>query len=80
MTYDQEIAIDVIEIVKKATKSNEINTKSSMLNTENWDSLAYMTIVSELELNYAIEVTQENIQSFDSIESILTLLESDKSK
>ena len=80
MTYDQEIATDVIEIVKKATKSNEINTKSSMLNTENWDSLAYMTIVSELELNYAIEVTQENIQSFDSVESILSLLESDKSK
>ena len=80
MTYDQEIALNVIEIVKKATKSNEINTKSSMLNTENWDSLAYMTIVSELELNYAIEVTQENIQSFDSVESILSLLESDKSK
>ena len=80
MTYDQELAHNVIEIVKRATKSNEINTKSSMLNTENWDSLAYMTIVSELELNYAIEVTQENIQSFDSVESILTLLESDKSK
>lgn len=80
MTCNQEIALNVIEIVKKATKSNEINIKSSMLNTENWDSLAYMTIVSELELNYAIEVTQENIQNFDSVESILSLLETDKSK
>ncbi len=80
MTYDQEIVLNVIEIVKKSTKSNEINTKSSMLNTENWDSLAYMSIVSELELNYAIEVTQENIQNFDSVESILSLLEANKSK
>jgi acyl carrier protein len=80
MTYDQEIVLNVIEIVKKSTKSNEINTKSSMLNTENWDSLAYMSIVSELELNYAIEVTQENIQNFDSVESILSLLEANKPK
>ena len=78
MKYDSELTSSLIEIVKKATKSNEINIESSMFNTENWDSLAYMSIVSELELNYGIEITQENIQSFDSVKSILSLLEVEK--
>ncbi len=36
-----------------------------------WDSLAFMSIVSRVEVEFQIEASPSNIQSFESIDGIL---------
>lgn len=75
MILDREELIQkLIEIVKKLTRSSEVNSDSSTENLTQWDSLAYMAIISELEITYGVNVTQENIDKFDSIENIADLI------
>tara|TARA_B110000008_G_C16942630_1_gene553124 strand:- start:1447 stop:1683 length:237 start_codon:yes stop_codon:yes gene_type:complete len=70
----EELIQELIEIVKKLTRSSEVNSDSSTENLTQWDSLAYMAIISELEITYGVNVTQENIDKFDSIENIADLI------
>ena len=70
----EELIQELIEIVKKLTRSSEVNSDSSTENLPKWDSLAYMAIISELEITYEVNVTQENIDKFDSIENIADLI------
>ncbi len=75
MVNDKEKIIqDLIEIVKKTVRSNKVNRDSSTKNLAQWDSLAYMAIISEVELLYDLPVTQDNIEKFDSIQSIADLI------
>lgn len=69
-----ELVEDVIAIVKKFTRNNNVISSSSMANLNQWDSLAYMAITSEIELTYGVLITQDNIQKFDSIQSIIQLI------
>lgn len=76
MTDDQEkLTQSIIDIVKAVTRCNEVNSSSSTENLSQWDSMAYMAIISEVELNYGVEITQNNIQKFDSIQSIVRLIQ-----
>lgn len=75
MVNDEEKIIqDLIEIVKKTVRSNTVNRDSSTKNLPQWDSLAYMAIISEVELLYDLPVTQDNIEKFDSVLSIAYLI------
>ena len=74
MTDDQEkLTQSIIDIVKAVTMCNEVNSSSSTENLSQWDSMAYMAIISEVELNYGVEITQNNIQKFDSIQILFSL-------
>ena len=76
MIDDQEkLTQSIIDIVKAVTRCNEVNSSSSTENLSQWDSMAYMAIISEVELNYGVEITQNNIQKFDSIQSIVHLIQ-----
>ena len=51
---------NIIDIVKEATRNNQIDENTSR-EPSAWDSLAYMSIIAEVEVNYDIEITEENI-------------------
>ena len=61
----------VIEIVSQVCRSNEINQNSSQENTPEWDSLAYLVICSELQLEFNLKIDESNFDKLSSIESIV---------
>jgi len=65
---------EIIDIVKTVTRSDLVDGDSSIENLSNWDSLAYMSIISEIEINYEVEVNEKNINSFNSIKSIVDIV------
>tara|TARA_B110001454_G_C12572931_1_gene372698 strand:- start:104 stop:343 length:240 start_codon:yes stop_codon:yes gene_type:complete len=76
MNHDyEELTQSIIRIVKNITRYSEVNRDSSTQSLSQWDSLAYMSILSEVELKYEVEVTEENINDFDSIESIVNIVQ-----
>jgi|TARA_B110000240_G_C13279387_1_gene359400 acyl carrier protein len=75
MIHDQiKLTHDLVEIVKKLTRSSQVDSNSSTENLPQWDSLSYMAIISEIEVIYEVSVTQDNIEKFDSIKSIAKLI------
>ena len=71
---NENLVSSIIDIVKEATRNNQIDENTSRENLPAWDSLAYMSIIAEVEVNYDIEITEENISSFDSIKSIVEII------
>lgn len=69
-----ELTQEIIDIVKTVTRSDLVDGDSSIENLSNWDSLAYMSIISEIEINYEVEVNEKNINSFNSIKSIVDIV------
>ena len=61
----------VITLVSTALNVNSINLKSSQENTSEWDSLAYLSVISTLEEEFEIEITEKNINNFGSVKNIL---------
>ncbi len=74
MGNKEDLTNNVIDIVKKITKCNNIDKYSSQENINQWDSLAYMSIISDIELKYKIIITQDNLIQFNSIQSIVNLI------
>ena len=61
----------VITLVSTALNVNSINLQSSQENTSEWDSLAYLSIISAMEEEFEIEITEKNINNFGSVKNIL---------
>jgi len=74
---DNEVLGNIISIVKTATRNNDITADSTQENTQGWDSLAYMSILSEIEAVYDVTISQDNIQEFNSIHSIAGIIYKD---
>ena len=60
-----------ITLVSTALNVNSINLQSSQENTSEWDSLAYLSVISAMEEEFEIEITENNINNFDSVKNIL---------
>ena len=71
---NEELTRRVIAIVKETTQAKHVNEFSTVDNLPNWDSLAYMTVVAAVEDEFKIQVNQENITEFDSVEKIVKIL------
>ena len=61
----------VITLVSTALNVNSINLQSSQENTSEWDSLAYLSIISAMEEEFEIDITEKNINNFGSVKNIL---------
>ena len=61
----------VITLVSTALNVNCINLQSSQENTSEWDSLAYLSVISAMEEEFEIEITEKNINNFGSVKNIL---------
>ena len=75
---NDEILENVIAIVKQATRSEDVDKSSSIENFPKWDSLAYMSVVGEVEIKFGIEITELNINDFNSIEAIVDIVKNQK--
>ena len=71
-----EIEEKVISIVSNSLNVKNIDLQSSQDNTLAWDSLGYLSIMCAMEEEFAIEISQENINSFGSIHEILNMINS----
>lgn len=61
----------VITLVSTALNVNSINLQSSQENTSGWDSLAYLSVMSLMEEEFEIEISEKNINNFGSVKNIL---------
>ena len=61
----------VITLVSTALNVNSIDLQSSQENTSEWDSLAYLSVISTLEEEFEIEITEKNINNFGSVKNML---------
>ena len=61
----------VITLVSTALNVNSIDLQSSQENTSEWDSLAYLSVISIMEEEFEIEITEKNINNFGSVKNIL---------
>ena len=62
---------NVISKVSTILNVKNIDLQSSQANTPEWDSLAYLSVLSAVEEEFAIEISQENINNFSSVQKIL---------
>lgn len=67
----------VLEIVNDVL-NEDVNEDSSVQNTASWDSLAYMAILSCIEDEFGLEVSENNINNFDSVTNIISEIENGK--
>lgn len=49
----------VIALLSTALNVNSINLQSSQENTSEWDSLAYLSILSAMEEEFEIDITEK---------------------
>ena len=61
----------VITLVSTALNVNNITLQSSQENISEWDSLAYLSVISAMEDEFEIEITEKNINNFGSVKNIL---------
>ena len=61
----------VITLVSTALNINSIDLQSSKENTSEWDSLAYLSVISAKEEEFEIAITEKNINNFGSVKNIL---------
>jgi acyl carrier protein len=61
----------VIAVVSNTLNVKNIDLQSSQENTSEWDSLAYLSLISAMEEEFEIEITEKNINNFGSVKNIL---------
>jgi len=71
----KRILTSPFDIVAKALEINrdEINEHSAMGETPNWDSLNHVVLIGELESSYGIEIPNEDIEKYVTMEAIIQL-------
>ena len=60
------------EIVCEVLNIDEIDDNAKQEDYIEWDSLAYLSIISELEVQFNINISSKNINNFGSVQNILT--------
>ena len=70
---EQIISSQVRSIVAKAInlKFDEVSSMASQEDFSEWDSMAYLTILSNIEDEFDISISGENIDKFGSISQII---------
>ena len=49
-----------------------VNIDSSQENFQAWDSLGYLSVLSAIEDEFQIDINQDNINNFGTVENIIT--------
>lgn len=64
----------VLEIMREVFDMDEISTDASQKNCERWDSLHHLTLASELEDAFDIELEPEEIAEMTDFSRVIALL------
>ena len=71
MKEDSNELIKIKEIICRVLNIDEIDDSAEQEDYIEWDSLAYLSIISELEDKFNINISSKNINNFDSVQNIL---------
>ena len=69
---EKEIQEKVIKLIANTLNIDEISIEDSQDNILEWDSMAYLSILACLEDEFGLVISQDNINNFVSIKSIIT--------
>tara|TARA_Y100000294_G_scaffold126802_1_gene118275 strand:+ start:431 stop:637 length:207 start_codon:yes stop_codon:yes gene_type:complete len=61
---ENEIENKIIAILSDVLNKDKINSETSQDNTEEWDSLTYLTILTHLEKEFNIDINEKNIYQY----------------
>ncbi|MDC1418103.1 acyl carrier protein [Candidatus Thioglobus sp.] len=77
MKNNQNILHHIQSIIAEALNVTieKVSPEASQENFSEWDSMAYLTILSCVEDEFEISVSQENIDNFGSIPQIIDEIE-----
>jgi len=66
----------VLEIMCETFGVDDVSTSVSQKNCEQWDSLRHLTLASELEEAFDLELEPEEIAEMTDFERVITMLKS----
>lgn len=72
---NHEISKKVETLLLEVLNIETLPINASTENIDEWDSLAYLSIVSKLEKKFKLKIYQENINKFNSIKNIVKEIE-----
>jgi acyl carrier protein len=76
MKMSSEKLLDRIKkILSEILGSDDIPDDASQNDFTEWDSLAYLSVVAQLESEFVIEISENNINNFGSIPDIIKEIE-----
>lgn len=71
MTIENNTLKNVKKLLVEELNIDSISDSDSQSTIPEWNSLAYMSIVSRVEDEFNIEATEKNIESFDTVMNIV---------
>lgn len=66
----------VLEIMREVFDLQEVSTDASQKNCDRWDSLRHLTLASELEEAFDIELEPEEIAEMTDFQRVIAMLQS----
>jgi len=66
----------VLEIMREVFGQQEVNTDVSQKNCDRWDSLRHLSLASELEEAFDIELEPEEIAEMTDFQRVVSMLQS----
>ena len=66
----------VLDIMREVFGTEEVTTDSSQKNCEQWDSLHHLTLSSELEEEFDLDLEPEEIAEMTDFSRVIAMLES----
>lgn len=66
----------IIEILKKTLQSETLSAGATQSNTPTWDSLKHLNVIIELEIEFDVEFSPEEIARMKSVSVIEEVLKS----
>ena len=64
----------IIEIISRVLENDDVNINSTMLNTDNWDSLNHLHIIVMLKEELEIDFSPKDIANSKSVKSIIQII------
>ncbi|HOA80929.1 MAG TPA: acyl carrier protein [Defluviitaleaceae bacterium] len=74
MNFEEEI----LEIAKRVLKTDQVDLSTNRENIDEWDSLAHLQIISEVEDKFAISIPFEEVSDIKSLSDFLKYIERSK--
>lgn len=74
---EEKIKNDVLSLIAEAleTTTDNLNLESSVGNTDNWDSIHQLMIISSIEEKYNISFSEDTLFELTNIKNILNAVE-----
>ena len=68
---NDEINKKVKSLISKILNLEKLSDDASQQNTDQWDSLAYLSIVAKIESEFNVKVSAKNFENFGSVKKIV---------